>query len=452
MDRENSIKQLEWQKQKTNKKLHKKIGGVMAAAVLLAAMAPGKLRAEENGSLSLYMSTWELESFQAAIDTFRKQYPEVELNIETWDPYSDSLFGQAEKLAAELMAGEGPDLLISENFPTQDLLKLMKAQVYAPLDEFMAREDCWNDENYVMSVIDSGKFGGVQYVMPFTYTPQLMLSSREAMEEGHLTEEECPDTLSLMKAVAALYDTDYSQRILADWAQLSQFPLCLDGDFLDYEKGEILTDPRMLKEACEAYARMYEEESAGSTFLNEPGGYGAAIIRRQAYCYFTTYSGIGLMMECLECIAKAETPAVLPLCNAQGETLANVNAYAGIRANSTNKENAWNLLRLMMDEEAQKAYALSRSSYSVARSVMKEVLEEEAEAALEQTSGEGAALGKDFMEQLRSIVMNPQRVIFISDIVVREFKTRMEPFYCGEADYEECLEDFEGFAKIYLTE
>lgn len=425
--------------------------GAMAMAVMV--LAGTTANAEEGGSLNLYMSTWEVKDFEAAISAFQEQYPEVELNIETWDPYSSSIFGEAEKLSARLMAGEGPDLLISQNFPTQDLMKLIKAQVYAPLDEFMAQEDIWNDENYVMSVIDGGKFDGKQYVMPLSYTPFLMISSAEAMQEAHLTAEECPDTLSVMKTIAALYDTDYTERILADFVQLSAFPLCLDGDFLDYAGENIGTDSQILKEACTAYSRMYEEDMTMPDTYGEYSEYGTAIAERRAYCYFTTGTGnVSAAIGAAGGIAAVETPEVLPLRNAQGESLANVHGYAGIRANSENKQNAWNMLRLMLDEEGQRSYSVSNNSYSVLRTVMEDVIEDATEKAFESVSAPVGEPGEAFMEKFRSYACHPQKCVFVSDVVVTEFKNAMEPFYYGEKDYEECIAKFENFARIYLSE
>lgn len=415
-----------------------------AAAAAMMMLAGTGVHAEEE-SLNLYLSTWEQEYFQSAITAFQQQYPEVELSIETWDPYASSLFGEAEKLASRLMAGEGPDLLVSENFPTQDLRKLMKAGVYAPLDEFMAQEDIWNDENYVMSVIDGGKFNGIQYVMPMSYSPLLVVSSKEAMEEAGLTASECPDTLSLLKALAALSDAGVQDRVLASYAQLGAFPLCLDGDFLNYETGEIGTDPQILREACEAYAKLYEEDTALVDGGGDYAGYGEAIVERRAYCTATSYTGtIASSLEVAGAIAASETPAVIPFRNAQGEAVVNVRAYAGIRANSTNRQNAWNMLRLMLAEEAQRTYSLSRDSYSVVRPVLEETVRGYSDRA--------PALDSGFMEEFLDMVSKPQKCVFVTDVVTAEFKKAMEPFYYGEEDYEECAEEFKKFAQIYLTE
>lgn len=423
----------------------------VALMAALAAQGPGA-KAEEN-SLTVYMSDEQLERYQPAIDTFQEQYPGVEVNLEIYH-MQDGFLQEASILATRLMAGEGPDLILSENSPIGDLQKLLKAQVFAPLNEFMAEDGDWNDENYIMPVIDGGKFGETQYVIPLTYWPILMVSSREALEEAHLTEEDCPDTLSLMKGIAALYDTDYSSRIVANGVDvgIGEFPLYLDGDYLDYESGEILTDPQILKEACESYARMYQED--GGMDILDYEAYGEAVLLRDAYCIPLSISTIYSVLSSASVIAAQETPAILPLRNRQGEGLANVAVYGGIRANSGHKQDAWNMLRLLLSREMQEAEGGSRGYFPVNR------------AALDGMLDQGLAwigdpkyhslpfkeLSGDFVESLRQAASTPRKCIYISNIVCSSFREKMEPFFLGEDSYENCMKDFEGFARIYLTE
>ena len=398
--------------------------------------------------LRVYMSDWQAEEFAPVLEQFQKNYPDIELTLDVYK-MEDGFLNAADKLATELMAGKGPDLLISDNVPTGDVKKLLKSGVFAPMDEFINQDASWNTEDYIMPVIEGGKFDGVQYVMPLSYDPVIMVSSKEAMAEMNLTEEVCIDTPSLMKAVAAMYDTEYTERILAEGVQLFSFPVYLDGIFLDYNEGEITTDPQIMQEACEAYAKMYEEDAHSISM-----GYadaGKSITERNAYVYFPGTAGVYGFIASEMAIAAKETPAIIPLRTIQGETLAEVETYAGISANSENKQAAWNLLKMFLTEEGQKAHTLSNGNYPVLRSAFEAVLQSEIQRTKEKNI-EVSDLSEEFLTDAKEIICNPQKCLMTGNISGEKFQLMMEPFYYGEASYEECMQKFQSFAKIYLTE
>lgn len=408
----------------------------------------------ENKSLSLLLNTAQEDQYAEAIARFREEYPEVDLEVEVYNESETGLLQGMNQVYTELMAGKGPDLLLGYNYGIGDIYKMMKAQVYAPLDEFMEADERWKEEDYVKAAVESGRFGGNQYVMPLTYEAYLVITSEEAMRDAGISEEDCADVLSFMKAVSGLYETDYSERILADGGQLVDFPMILGKEFLDYEKGGIAVESQILEEACSAYAAMYEEDMNYPDTYAESGnfGMGTAITERRAYCFVPV--GISGGLHASVAIAASETPKILPLRNSEGEAMGRIMAYAGIRANSKNKQNAWNLLRILMSEEMQKKQSRLMSDCPVSKGALEEKIGKQLSWAMENGE-EDAAIGElsdEFLEEYRNCLTEIQNCVYVSEICVSEFYNDMAPFYEGTEEYGECLERFANYAKIYLTE
>lgn len=430
--------------------MKKKVLTVVFAALLIAGGSQAVQAEETGGSLTLYMSSEEEQYYMAGIEEFRETYPEVELVIDSYG--MNDLMSSAEKVKTQLMAGKGPDLLLMNSYGNDDVYKLLAAKVFASLDEFMTEENGWNREDYADTVIDGGRFEGAQYVMPLSYQVRLALASGEGLLEAEFDMDACVDTLSVMQETAKLYDLEYSNRILADLAQFMIFPQLLNDDFLDYSTGSLGVDNQELREACEAYARMYEEEVEENLGELAYYGYGKDILDHQAY--ICVPNGIDIFLMAATAIASEETPVILPLGRRDEGAAAVVMKYAGIRANSENQQNAWNMLRILLGEEMQRAAAEKTGYVSVRKSVLETDIQEKLKKAL--TDGreytDVADPGSEFLEKYKNYLMNPGRSIFVSNLAAEKFYNSMVPFYAGEADYEECLAEFQEYVKIYLSE
>ena len=408
---------------------------------------------QTNDSLRLSISDTEEEAFGPAIDAFREAYPDVDLQIETYSETSDVL-ARTEKMSAEIMAGEGPDLLFLSCYGTNDVEKLMKAGAFAPLDGLLAADSSWNAEDYVAAVLDAGKFDGGQYVMPLTYDAMVAVASEEGLKGMGFTKEDFTDTLSFLKNAAAMAGEPHENRILATVGQLQAFPDMLTGGFLDYKDGTVNVDADTLKEACGAYASLYEDDNvddgSGSSYLYFE--YGRDIAQGKSYLYvglnmYAAYSAAGTL-------AAEATPVLIPLRDSEGRILSRVMRYAGIRANSPNKENAYRLLCLIMGEETQERIMETWSYAPVHKATADKALDR----ALEDSRRDGMAvvemgeLPEELVSEYKGYVLNPDICFFPGSVSIVQFMDDMRPYYTGESDYDACCQKFEDYVKIYLSE
>lgn len=403
---------------------------------------------QTNKSLSISINDEEM--YASALEEFRKTHPDVDLQVTT---YGDDFLAQADKLNTEIMAGQGPDLLILNTYGTGDVYKLMKAGAFAPLDEFIRADETWDGQDYVQGVLDAGKFGGSQYVAPLTFQSMVAVGAQERLEEaGFSLEEARGSALSFMKETAALYDTEHEGRVLGDSAQLGSFPEMLEGQFLDYAGEKLNVETGELEEACAAYKRMYEEDRTVIE-MGDKGCYGVGeqLAGGQAYVYF----GLNLYdtLAAAGAAGASATPVMVPMRTEDGRTLSRVAHYAGVRANSENKQNAYDLLRILMGEQAQRDF-LKYQYCPVNRAVIESAVDEIAEETWEEGMAyvEMGKLDGSFLDAYKECLTGTEKCFFINETSQTKFNECMEPYYLDGADFGSCLGEFEDFIKVYLSE
>ncbi len=432
----------------------------LTAGILLAAgitvsggcgSSGGESKAEQgNKSLSLCISESQYEECKAGIEKYKTAYPDVELNVETYS--SSERPTRMKQLDTELMAGKGPDLLFMEVWGSNDAYKMMKSGVFAPLDSFMEQDKEWDGADYVQAVLGAGTFDGKQMVMPLDYYATIAVASKEGMEKAGIAWDGGMDILTFMQDAGRLYGQEDTVRVFADVGQLAPFPEMLTGQFLDYEKGSLAVDAGRLREACEAYKFIFPEDNGSGDYPSSGDfGFGERIGSGEAYFHiannFKTFIGVSAAVA-----ADAE-PVFCPLTNDKGETLSKISQYVGIRANSGNQKNAWNMIKLLLGDEVQSAIA-DRGFYCPVR---KSSLEGAVEQAVEEETAYGSQyvkmgiLPQTYIDAYKKVLMHPQKCYYATDIYVR-FMEEMTPFYEDEASYEECMKKFEEYIKVYLTE
>lgn len=304
---------------------------------------------------------------------------------------------------------------------SNDVYKMMKSGVFAPLDSFMEQDQEWDAAEYVQAVLGAGTLDGKQMVMPLDYYATIAVASKEGMEKAGIVWDGGTDVLTFMQDAGRLYGQADTVRVFADAGQLATFPEMLTGQFLDYEKGEIAVDAGRLREACEAYFHIANN--------------------------FKTFIGVSAA------IAADAEPVFCPLTNDKGESLSKISQYAGIRANSGNQKNAWNMIKLLPGNEVQSAIA-DRGFYCPVR---RSALEGAVEKAVEEETAYGSQyvemgiLPQAYIDAYKKELMDPQKCYYATDVYIR-FMEEMTPFYEDAAGYEECMKKFEDYIKVYLTE
>lgn len=180
------------------------MAAALAAATLLSGCgegsgAPAQGGVEQtNGSLTISIAEGDQDMYKRAFDEFRERYPDVDLQVET---YPDGRLAQEiKRQQTEVMAGEGPDILMFKCYETDDLYKMMKAGAFANMDAYIEADGTWGGgADYVQGALDAGKFGGSQYVMPLSFYGMCMVASQEGLDAAGVSTEDCRDALSIMQ-------------------------------------------------------------------------------------------------------------------------------------------------------------------------------------------------------------------------------------------------------------
>lgn len=440
--------------------MKKKIAGKLSAVLLvgcvcipLSGCAGKKEETEQTDkSLTLCVDTFINETYQAAFEEFVKTYPDVKLNVEVYD---DLILG-AQKINTQIMAGEGPDLMILQCYGNADVYKMMRAGAFAPLDDFIKEDSTWNAADYAGAVLDAGVYDGKQMVMPLSYYVPVAVTTKQNLENAGISLDSCNTMLSFLQETSKFYEMDGVKQVLGDAGMMSTFYAYLSESFLDYSEGKLGVEEETLRQACEAYKNFYKEDSSpdSSVKFPEKGYFGIGEqIADGSICMYVSQSTGSFMETALPAAANAQL-VLWPFKNSQGAVSVSIMEYAGIRANSENRQNAWNLLRILMGETAQRKVIENGMFCPVLNSVLEEGIDAAKNAALLRGKKitEIAELPADKMQQYQEALMNPDDAVFVTDVGNAKLMEYMRPFYEGESSYEDCFAEFKKFTDVYLTE
>ncbi len=121
-----------------------------------------------NNTLKLYANS-EIFSdstlINKAINTFQESNSGVEFIVDN----IEKLEGYSMRLSTELMAGEGPDVLLLNNYLDLPLYKIMKSEALQNLDEYIKDDKQFNINDYNKAVMDSGVYNGERFLLPISY-------------------------------------------------------------------------------------------------------------------------------------------------------------------------------------------------------------------------------------------------------------------------------------------
>ena len=156
---------------------------------------------QEDGELLIWYDTCSKDYMMGLITEFQREYPGIEVITED---YSEMIIPDYRtKLAGELMAGGGPDIVLSNhdnNNIVQNLTKLLQNGIFLDVNTLgVDFSDC------NQAVLSSGVYEGGQYMIPLNYSLGLMLTTEERIDTYNLV---CDgDLLAFTDSLKSIYDS-----------------------------------------------------------------------------------------------------------------------------------------------------------------------------------------------------------------------------------------------------
>ena len=172
----------------------KKWVSILAAAALLVALACYIISANNRPVVLEFGmftgSNWDVASansfkiFDKAVKEFEKAHPNVTIHYSSGIAKED----YSEWCARKLLEGEMPDVFMVLD---SDFDKFTSLGVMKNLDENMAMDRSFNEEDFFKTALDTGRNGNHQYALPYEVVPTLMFVNKSLLaKEGIAVPEE----------------------------------------------------------------------------------------------------------------------------------------------------------------------------------------------------------------------------------------------------------------------
>lgn len=235
---------------------------VLFIPIFLSLIAGGcqKQKKPEKFTLSI-LTEQDFESqIKIARNFFAEQSPNVDIQIKTLSTNPSTREIEIQKLITQIMAGKGYDIYLLNNLryddtrPTDTMpliknpYKAMESGLFAPLDNYMKQDDYWDKSSYNSAFLEAGKYDDKQYILPLTFTGELLLS-----ESDWIQKPEADNLVEWLKCAESSEDTDlkgvfiHHINIPKNWYQPAA----------DYQKREVRYDKEKWKEFFVSNTRFF---------------------------------------------------------------------------------------------------------------------------------------------------------------------------------------------------
>lgn len=219
---------------------------------------------------------------EAALETFRENYPDVTVNLEILPTDSTERDTYLQKLQTQILAGEGPDVYLLPTGDTitidadrknhtdhvtveplfHDVAQAMRTGVFTDIQRFYEADADLNTAGLRQEVMDAGVVGNARYVLPLRYNMPILLVNRNADTVKSM--EQDGGSLKCAAAELVQYALDTRDTKLAVGLQLptdtSAFP-----ELFDYDEGTLLVTQEDIADYMSLYQSWYAASHSGET-------------------------------------------------------------------------------------------------------------------------------------------------------------------------------------------
>ncbi len=389
-------------------------------------------------------------NMENAVKLYRQRYPDVEVKVDVLE------YGTYQnQLSTELMAGKGPDVVRAAWGTFPNLYKIMKNGTFLDLTDLMSSDPDFRREDYVEVVLDAGKVGDRQYLIPTTYMLPVLVTEESALRDLGLEKLlEVTDMAefwpTLLDAASEALEQPQLRALISNIIE-NHFLAFSGVKLYDQETDEMLPDPDGLRSLTDRYLKIVYQGNIDPDYCPDSVELTEALRARETAlgCEINANASSYFMFS--GAAAKAAgTLKAFPMVGEDGELYAVPLDFTAINSGARNTKNAWEFIKILLSIEVQ-----SRN-YGV--SIRKDALEPSiapfmnALDRLENIYKVPIVWTREEIDTYLEMLQTPAHCLLYENDLWEIYKESMTPYFEGSSTYETCLEALRQRLQIYMTE
>lgn len=409
----------------------------------------------EKITLSVYMVDTDA-LFVDAVHSFRKQAQDITLDVTSFTT-CQAMLDAAEEAS---LTDSGPDVLLYNSNSMQgevDGYTLAKSGMFLPLDQFAEQLD---PAVYPKALMDAGHIAGAQYFIPFSYNLLYAYTSQRLMTiKGYSTSDNLYQMI--LNESESLKDVPHKSPISMQVFRPDPVNAFFDAagvTLFDKNTGEITADKAEVEGICRFVKLVYDnmEKTAALTQKVTTDFSGATA----SFSFFTeNYAFLNAIRYYQSLFpAKAGSPMVaMPYhkLNDPQSLCASIVCFGGVSAKTKAPDQAFELLKFLLDYNVQTDWARGQMTYEYHTPVSLAVYQE-AINHLSTNAGVGGIEITPLNTQNAELLMANTQKITSAVITNTSLGVRLEeaftPYFLAQDSFDNCYNVFLRELQQYLSE
>jgi hypothetical protein len=403
---------------------------------------------QTNDSLKICVTKQDASIYaDEAIVNFRSKYPEVNVEVQTIE--DDQTDEQSKKLETELMSGTGADIYIDIDNYLEDPYKIQRAGTLENLMPWFEKTENFSVDDYVKGTFDLYEDTDECYVMPFNMDFTALAITKEIQEELGFDAETWKTNADIESAIWKFYEKYPDKTAFNSASPFKVSPFGMG--FRIWKGNSDVFDSQEMKEMERLYQRQVYPH--GESIMNQDN---ETFDKEQEQIIKGERPSMGITflpytLESYICMGGEEDMTISPVRNQEGKLCTVCYFQNVIASSSSNKENAFHFMEILMDEVC---------NGEITGQIRKSANEEGIEQLRNRYGAETVVINGETYPGLTSKTFEKIQQYYDEAEVYSggslsfntKYRTCMEPFYEGKGSYEESVADFKKYLEIYYSE
>ena len=416
----------------------------------------------EQTNDSLKIAYWDTNSMVSySLYEFKQQHPDVEVTTD-FQPYTeDDPLGEAffKRISAEVMSGSGPDLIILEQ-RGMNPNKMMRSGAFADLNEFIENDPDFDLSKYNGKVLEAGQVEGKQYIMPLTYTIPLVLTTQEMLDKTGFDISTADNYNAFLEECLDVQGKNIEgvPELSMTWSLTPYL-----ADAVDYDTREVKVNTPENRETMRLNYEVVDVHIGEEGWGPSTGGIDDALrVIENKTIFSVVHMPFALYFYSYRALKDVRTPVQAAVRDTEGRLMAEVGESVAINANSPNKQNAYEFIKLMLDglssEHQMSGMVYIPVSNEAVESYLESLIgkEEKLSDALQGYTSEYVEVLPGLTQEEADAYMGLLEEIdgaYLREKDVTEAHGEITRYYLGETtDLDSCIKAMEDKLKILISE